>query len=242
MVLLSNLPTRLRLGSADVNSATAYHDNLNVSDQPLSHLLVLHSNEAKAATRPRVRVSHYLHVADLAKLRELGFEITFPERVVKAADKEALPPDALCLQPFSLLPSPILISRARQQAQLNRWLRSDAQYLLLLLYLSLLSGPLSLKERVRRLRAISGPDLNVPIVYHVRCRRVEHALVEGLNRGHSALLESDKGKASTLAAMLVPHYCDINNVAKLLEVPLDFVLYCINRPKTYRVQNTGYRQ
>ena len=211
------MPCGLWLGSTNVNSATANHDNLHVSDKPLSHLLVLHSNEAKAPTGPRVRVSHYLHVADLAKLRELGFEITFPERVVKAADKEALPPDALSLQPLALFPAPLLVSR--HHVQLNRWLRSDAQHL------SLFSGRLlSLKEGVRGLGAIAGPDLNVPIVYHVGCRRIEHLLVQSLNGCLGILLESDKGKASTLAAMLVPHDRYINYGAKLLKVPLYLVL------------------
>jgi len=59
-----------------VNSTTADHNDLNVSDQPLSDLLVLHSDEAKASACTGIRISDYLNVADLSILRKLSSEIT----------------------------------------------------------------------------------------------------------------------------------------------------------------------
>jgi hypothetical protein len=53
---------------------------------------------------------------------------------------------------------------------------------------------------------------------------VEQNLGKSLNLTLRTTTECNKGKASTLSSVLVPHYCHINNSPKLLEVALNIIL------------------
>lgn len=105
---LSNPIRHFEISCPHVDSSTADHCDLRLSDQLLSYGIVKVSNEAKASTRLGDWVPDNLALFDVAKLRKVIFKILISQSIIKTSTKHFVS-DRLVMFPiqfrkFSIMP------------------------------------------------------------------------------------------------------------------------------------------